>query len=219
MLAQREQSSLVQGTESSFAPKGEVKETLKTMIVRDRTTELEGFLKAQYETQIQEIGVEAEARYEKFVSDATDNAKLEEKEIMFFLERETESYDTMQLSSARLESERLKSAAELALVQKVLADLAIVAKGLGKEEKKAFCKALYLGLCKKIKSDGFVKNDFKFYCPKDVNINFCEASLLGLEVVAENDSMLFSFGLKDLLESKHDDVIKFVLHYIEDRVE
>ena len=104
MLAQREQSSLVQGTESSFAPKGEVKETLKTMIVRDRTTELEGFLKAQYETQIQEIGVEAEARYEKFVSDATDNAKLEEKEIMFFLERRitNNSYSLKNLSQIKI---------------------------------------------------------------------------------------------------------------------
>ena len=136
------------------------------MIVRDKSSELGVFLKDSYQETIAKIEEDSSHQEALAIKESTDAAQIKADSIKNEAKRQATSYDLMQLSSGRLEAQRLKQEAQIELLNEVKTKLIDIANNMSPNQKQTFCKALNQNITKKIQEHGFKKQDFSFFCPK-----------------------------------------------------
>ena len=189
------------------------------MIVRDKSSELGVFLKDSYQETIAKIEEDSYHQEALAIKESTDAAQIKADSIKNEAKRQATSYDLMQLSSGRLEAQRLKQEAQIELLNEVKTKLIDIANNMSPNQKQTFCKALNQNITKKIQEHGFKKQDFSFFCPKDIKLANCKSELTDLAIEARSETVVFKVGLTELIQAKQDDIKKHVLRYIEDNIE
>ncbi len=189
------------------------------MIVRDKSSELEAYLKSFYEDTLSQIEEDSTHQEALALKNSKDDANIKANIITSKAKKQAKSYDLMQQSSGRLEAQRKKQEAQIELINKVREDIINLAKNMSNTQKQAFFKALKKTIETQITSHGFKKQDFVFSCPKEVKLEGCKSELENLAIEAKSETVNFKVGLTELIQAKQDEIKKHILRYIEDHIE